>query len=244
MQQRITPKVSNSLRIIRTLRDIPLFANCSDPEYATIAGFCELFRAPAETKVFSEGDPATAFFFVAEGLVELVKRSPTGKEKVVEFMETGATFAEAVVFSGAYYPVSAMALMDSQLLRIDAVRFRAFLKKHPAVSTGMLSALSMRLHELIAQISSLTLLNAEQRVGHYLLQNLDPTEPGAPVRNVPNRRKELASRLNLTPETLCRVLATFRRRGWIASPSSSTLRVIDSHGLKALLGDESGRPEN
>ena len=224
-----------NVRVIRALREVPLFTRCSDHEFTAIAGFCDYLSVAAETSLFREGEAADAFYFVTEGLIELVKTSEAGKYKVVEFIGPGESFAEAVAFSGRPYPVTAAALMDTRLIRIDADAFRDFVQQHPEVSWQMLSALSLRLHRLVGQISSLSLLNAEQRVADHLVKNIDPAAPGEPVDKVPQRRRELASHLNMTPETLCRVLATFRSRGWIELPSSSSVIVRAVDELAALV---------
>lgn len=231
-----TPSVRPvNLRLIRALREVPLFAQCADNEFTAIAGFCDYLNVPAETTLFRQGEAADALFFVSDGLVELVRHADGGKPKVVEFIGPGETFAEAVVFSGLPYPVTASTLLDTRGLRIDAVRFRDFLGRHPEVSWRIMSALSLRLHQLVGEISALSVLNAEQRVADFLLKNLDPAAPEAPVNKVPQRRRELASHLNLTPETLCRVLATFRSRGWIELPSSSNVIVRAPDELAALV---------
>lgn len=241
MLKRVPSSKPVNFRMIRALREVPLFKQCSDHEFTAIAGFSEYLNVAAETTLFHEGEHAEAIYFVSEGLVELVKTSDAGKDKVVELIGSGETFAEAVVFSGRPYPVTATTLMDTRLVRIDADPFRVFLQQHPEVSWRMLSALSLRLHRLVGQISSLSLLSAEQRVADYLVRNLDPAAPGRPVNKIPQRRRELASHLNLTPETLCRVLATFRNRGWVELPSSSSVIVRTPDALLTLV---QGRESN
>jgi CRP-like cAMP-binding protein len=86
----------------------------------------------------------------------------------------------------------------------------------------------------VTQITELSLLNAEQRVAAYLLEHRDTDDLDGPVGNIPYRRKDLASRLNLTPETLCRVLGHFRKRGWISMPSNSKLLIHDADALREL----------
>ena len=94
--------------------------------------------------------------------------------------------------------------------------------------------MSRRLHFLVEQIRSVSLRNAEQRVAGYLLENYDPEDTTKPVARIPERRSELASILGLTTETLCRVVASFRRQGWIATVDHDIV-VAEAHSLKGLL---------
>ena len=222
------------LRLIRALRAIPLFSCCSDNEFASIAGFSRFIVADQDMRLFDQGDHCESFFFVHEGLVELYKTIGGNKRKVVEFIGAGETFAEAAVFARIAYPVTAVTVIPSQLVRINAAAFRRFLESHTDVQSNMLAALSMRLHQLVTQITELSLLSAEQRVAAYLLEHRDTSDPDSPVGNMPYRRKDLASRLNLTPETLCRVLGHFRKRGWISMPSNSRLLIHDVDALGEL----------
>jgi CRP-like cAMP-binding protein len=222
------------LRLIRALRTVPLFSCCSDNEFAAIAGFSRFVIADQDTRLFDEGDDCDAFFFVHEGLVELYKTIGGDKRKVVEFIGAGQTFAEAAVFARIAYPVTAVTVIPSQLVRVNAGAFRRFLETHTDVQSNMLAALSMRLHQLVTQITELSLLSAEQRVAAYLLEHRDTADPNGPVGHMPYRRKDLASRLNVTPETLCRVLGHFRKRGWISMPSNSRLLIHDVDALKGL----------
>lgn len=223
------------LRLIRALRSVPLFAQCADNEFSTIAGFSRFMITEQDTRLFEEGDACDAFYYVEDGLVELYKSLGGRKRKVVEFIGAGHTFAEAPVFSGSEYPVTAITVIPTHLVRINAVPFRRFLNAHPHVQSNMLATISMRLHQLVSQITELSLLNAEQRVASYLLENRDQSNPDDPIGNLPYRRKDLASRLNLTPETLCRVLGTFKKRGWVSILSNSKIQIIDTDALTGVL---------
>ena len=102
-----------------------------------------------------------------------------------------------------------------RLIAIDAFSLMRHLRQHPELTWQMLAVISRSLHALVGQIRSVSLHSAEQRVASYLLANHDPEEPALPIGGNPSRRSELASMLGLTTETLCRVIASFRRRGWI-----------------------------
>lgn len=138
------------------------------------------------------------------------------------------------MFSGQGYPVNAMALEDTRAVAIDAFSLTRLLLQRPDLAWRMLAVMSRRLHFLVEQIRSVSLRNAEQRVAGYLLENYDPEDATKPVARIPARRSELASILGLTTETLCRVVASFRRHGWIATVDHDIV-VEEAHSLKGLL---------
>jgi len=220
--------------VTETLRAATLFSCFHDVQLADIARFSRLIALPAEKILFCENEPCSAVYCLVSGIVKLYVVGPDRHEKALEFVEPGQTFAEAAMFSGQGYPVTAMALDDSRVIAIDAYSLSRYLRHHPDLTWQMLAVMSRRLHQLVGQIRSVSLHNAEQRVASYLLDNYDATEPRRAVGRIPARRSELASMLGLTTETLCRVVANFRRRGWIGT-SDHDIVVDEPDALHAIL---------
>ncbi|WP_308387963.1 cyclic nucleotide-binding domain-containing protein [Acidithiobacillus sp. AMEEHan] len=82
------------------LRQQPLFAVWSPSQLETLLGECRLHACENGDLLFIEKDPAEQFYFLDAGVVELLSTSAEGKEKVVEIMQAGDLFAEAVAFMG------------------------------------------------------------------------------------------------------------------------------------------------
>jgi CRP-like cAMP-binding protein len=227
---------------IRAVRRATLFRGYDEPSFTAvteIAQRCGL--QPGET-VFEEDTPCRAFFFVIEGFIQLSRREPSGRPRVVEFIEPGETFAEAAMFSGRGYPVTATAMAETTLVEVDAFRFMRLLRTHPQMSWTMLAELSVRLHQLVSHIATSNLHGAEQKVAAYLLEYSDEESDLRVVSHLPNRRKELANRLGISTESLCRVLGIFRDRGWISTQDASRIHVLSEAELKALLqGTQRGK---
>ncbi|MNF89751.1 cAMP receptor protein [compost metagenome] len=80
-----------------------------------------LKRLPCHSTLMHQGDPAKRFFLLVSGQVKLYRLTGEGQENLVEIIQPGQTFAEALLFSQArLYPVSATALKDSVLVSIEA----------------------------------------------------------------------------------------------------------------------------
>ena len=220
--------------VIETLRATTLFSAFQDAQLAEVAHFSRVVSAAPDEILFHENETCSAIYCLISGVVKLYIIGPDQHEKALEFVEPGQTFAEAAMFSGQGYPVTAMALDDSRLISIDAYSLSRYLRQHPDLTWQMLAVMSRRLHQLVGQIRSVSLQNAEQRVASYLLENYDPAEPERAVGRIPPRRSELASMLGLTTETLCRVVANFRRRGWIGT-SERDIVIQEPMALNTIL---------
>ena len=220
--------------VSETLRTTPLFAAFPDADMEAVAHFCHVRSFRPEEILFREGEACSAVYCLVSGLVKLYVSGPDDHEKVVEFVDPGRTFAEAAMFSGQGYPVTAMALDDSQVIAIDAFSLMRYLRQHADLAWQMLAVMSRRLHYLVNQIRSVSLHNSEQRLAAYLLENYDPEERDRPVARIPARRSELASMLGLTTETLCRAVAKFRCQGSIHTLDHDIV-VQDPEALRELV---------
>ncbi len=204
----------------RLLNDVPLFSGLDEQDLGAILDISQFRHMRAGEALFEAGESCSAIYVLESGLMKLFVRGPKSQQKVIEFVEPGDSFAEAALFSGEGYPVSAEVMTDATILSIDAFGLSRLLRARPGISWNMLSILSRRSHQLVSQLRSATLHTAEQRVAQYLLEHYDDEIPEAPVGHLPNRRSELACALGITPETLCRVLGKLRKNGWVETVNS------------------------
>lgn len=194
------------LDIPALLVQVPLFSQLSAEQLGEIAEGTWGKRLSKGEMLFQKGDPASGFFVVVFGQVKLAFSSSQGDEKVVEVIGPRQSFGEAVMFMDRPYPVFAESLTDSLLLHIPKTAVFELLASDPSFARRMLAGLSMRLHSLVADVESYSLRSSVQRVIGYLLQQCPDEESRDAVEiSLPAPKQIIASRLNLTPETLSRI---------------------------------------
>ena len=203
----------------RYLATLPVFSNMRDEELQRLATGCQLRRVERGKVIFRTGDPCHEFHVTVLGQVKLFVISPTGTEKVVELVGPGNSFAEAVMFMGVPYVLSAQTLTDSLILSIEKDVVLREIGASPEFALRMLAGLSRRLHGLIKDVEAYALHSGVQRVIGYLLgdDNLDETENASQAITVslPVSKAAIASRLSLTPEYFSRVLNELETAGLI-----------------------------
>lgn len=193
------------LDIASVLARLPLFSVLT-PELIAHLVVAARERSLARGEVlFHRGDPSKGFYVVVTGQIKLAFSSERGNEKVVELIGPQQSFGEAVMFMDRPFPVFAEALADCRLLFIGRDAVFQLIETNPAFARSMLAGLSMRLHSLIADVESYSLQSSMQRVIGYLLQHV-PDQTGSAELALPTSKQVIASRLNLTPETLSRIL--------------------------------------
>ncbi|WP_353572246.1 Crp/Fnr family transcriptional regulator [Candidatus Albibeggiatoa sp. nov. BB20] len=186
----------------------PLFSSLNHQQLSQLCAATTTIQLSAHSHLFHQGEQAQYFFVVRTGQVKLYLVSASGQEKIIEIIQTGQTFAEAIMFmqQATIYPVNAETLQDTELLRIPNHLFLQILRDSPDTCFSVMGNLSRRLHGLITEIDNLSLQNATYRVVHFLTQQLPPEVNVEQHIVLPVSKQTLALRLSITPETFSRIL--------------------------------------
>jgi len=224
----------------QALRAAPLLAALDDAQLERLLQRAAPVRLAAGQLLFRQGETAERFYFVRDGRMRLFRLAPDGSEKVVELLGPGQTFAEAVLFMREHgagpgrFPVCAAALTQARVLAIDSADFAAMLRESPETCFALLADLSRRLHTMVAEIDSLTLLSAEGRVARWLLQDTDSAAAGTGATlRLSVSKSVLASRLSIQPETWSRITRRLMDQG-IIRVDGELVEILDRDALKRL----------
>ncbi len=156
--------------------------------------------------LFHQGDAATAFFFVLEGWVAIVREGPDGGRTAIHLVGAGESFAEAVLARQAHYPASAAAATDVRVARIDTARFRDLILQSPELALSVIAAVFGKLRRLVGRIEQDQEWSPQRRVAAYLHRICSGKE-GLCRFELPVEQRYIASSLSMTPATLSRALA-------------------------------------
>jgi CRP-like cAMP-binding protein len=202
----------------RYLSLLPLFSDLSPDELQRLAEGCSLRRLQRGEMVFRCGDPCEAFHVCVTGQVKLFVISPAGQEKVIEIIAPSQSFAEALMFTGRPYILSAQALTDALVLSIGKAAVVGEVERDARFALRMLAGISRRLHGLVHDVEAYALHSGLQRVIGYLLrdQQAEDCVSGDVITvSLPVSKATIASRLSLTPEYFSRVLHELEEAGLI-----------------------------
>jgi CRP-like cAMP-binding protein len=199
----------NQIDVPALLLRLPLFQELSPVQINHITAHVRERRLAKSEMLFQKGDQPNGLFVVVFGQIKLAFPSSNGNEKVVDVFGPQQIFGEAVMFMDRPYPVFAEAIADSLLLHIPKSLLFELLETDSMFARHMLAGMSMRLHSLIQDVESYSLRSSAQRVIGYLLQHCPSVGKsgcdGSAAITLPTSKQIIASRLNLTPETLSRI---------------------------------------
>ncbi len=151
---------------------------------------------------------------VLDGEVKCFVLSPSGGEKIIRLAARDAFFGEEAALLERPHVASAQAMRASELLLIPTAALREAMAASPAFCAAMTLRLATTSYDLMTTLQLQLQLSSTQRVAHYLAQ-LAPDDAEHFEIRLESDKQTIAAQLNLTPETLSRVLSRFVREGMI-----------------------------
>ncbi|MGC9453693.1 MAG: Crp/Fnr family transcriptional regulator [Phycisphaerae bacterium] len=211
------------------LKQVPLFSALDEAALSELLRNCPVRSVAAGEAIFQPGRAADRFHVVLEGLVKVYQLSPQGQEQTLHLYGPGCTFGEAAMFAGGDYPAWARAAEDARVLEVLRAVLERAMCDRPELTLGMLAGLSSKLREFARLIERLSLKDVPSRVAAALLEEAD----GRREFRLGQTKRQLASKLGTTPETLSRSLGKLSDAGYI-HVKGGTVTINDAEALRRL----------
>jgi CRP/FNR family transcriptional regulator len=221
--------------ITNTLRSCQLFTGLPQADLEHIAAVTVVKSLEKGEYLFHEGDPASGFYVIQRGAVNVHRVSAAGKEQVIHVFRTGDSFAEVALAAPTGYPADARALESTQVLLIQKDGILALVRRQPELALRMLGSMSSHLRVLVGQIEDLTVKDVETRLANWLVKRCPNPQAEAPVNiELTTNKRVLAAELGTVSETFSRTLAKFREQKLIVV-KGKVVTVLSPAKLHSLL---------
>jgi CRP/FNR family transcriptional regulator len=224
-----------NIGIINTLRSCQIFTGLPSPDLDKLAAITIIKPLEKGQYLFHEGDPASGFYIVQNGSVNVHRVTAAGKEQIIHVFRAGESFAEAALASEKGYPADARAVEPSQVLLVQKAGFLDLLQRQPELALRMLASMSSHLRVLVGQLEDLTLKDVETRLANWLIKRCpDPLSDKPATIQLTMTKRVLAAELGTVSETFSRTLAKFREQK-LLSVKGRSIVVLSPTRLAALL---------
>ena len=190
------------------LREIELFDDLTPETLKALASICRKKRIAKKGILFTEGDIGEAIYYCIDGHIQLYKCDEQGRETVIKVIQTGELFGEVILFERDYYPVTAMALDQSDLIFIPKSEFYSLLDDKK-FRNQFIGVLIKKQRYLVEKIRSLTAIDIEERIYLFLKEQFAEKLEGKPKLS----KKDVAAAIGTVPETLSRALLRLKEEG-------------------------------
>lgn len=197
-------------QISRALAAHTLFKNARPELLTTLSQRAHIQKAPKGKILFVNRDKADHFFLILKGWVKLYRETLDGTQAVVDILPAGHIFGETSLFENGLYSYSAEAVEPLEYSAFSLSTLRAEIEQNPSFALQMLSSMAHYRKQQDQELEHLTLQNAPQRIGCFLLRLTDQTQKGAITIHLPYDKTLVASRLGMQPETFSRALSKLK----------------------------------
>ena len=176
-------------------------------------------------KVFSQGDPADAIFYIQNGKVKLTVISQQGKEAVVGILGTGDFFGEGCLAGQPLRMSTVTTMSQCAIVRLEKRATIRVLHEEPAFTELFLTYMLSRNMRLEEDLADQLFNSSEKRLARVLLLLANFGKEGKPEQVIPK----------ISQETLAEMVGTTRARVSFFTNKFRKLGLIDyNRGLQGL----------
>jgi len=105
-----------------------------------------LANHPKKHRIFSQGDPADAIFYIQKGKIKLTVVSQQGKEAVIGILAEGDFFGEGCLAGQPLRMASATTLSECSIMRLEKASVISLLHDQPTFSELLLHLFALPQH--------------------------------------------------------------------------------------------------
>ena len=207
---------------------VPIFMNLTYEEMMEVAGITSNRTYEKGEMIYCAGDKGERLYVIHRGKVKVTRLSDTGKEQIIRVLGPGDFLGELSLFSSQPRTDNSEAIEKATLCIIDGQRIKELMVKYPTIAFKVMEELSKRLVKAEDLIENISLHGAEKRLAEMLLQMADAR---GEVKLKMSKR-DLASHLGMSQETLSRKLSSFQNMGLIKLYGQRQITLLNISGLK------------
>lgn len=184
--------------------------------------------------IFHVGEYSETLFVVNKGLIKLTKMSSEGKEQIVRLLFPGDFFGLFSLIKNEKHYVNAEAVGSTGICYIEKKDFLKTMESNADLSYRFVLALSDRLYEADESVGLLSLMEVEQRLAKVLVLFHDKMRARNGIFELPITKKDLASYIGTTPESVSRKLLSFMSQKLIEMDGRRQIQILELEKLKEI----------
>ncbi|OLS33630.1 Crp/Fnr family transcriptional regulator [Bacillus sp. MRMR6] len=215
---------------------VPVFKGMNEMDILQLQKVTKSRRFQKGEFIFREGEHSETLFVVNEGLIKLTKISAEGKEQIIRLLFPGDFFGLFSLLKDEKHYSNAETLGPTIICSIEKKDFLKTMEKNAEMSFRFLLAVNDRLYEADESVGNLSLMEVEQRLARALLLFHDKLSKQNKTFMLPIKKKDLASLIGTTPESVSRKLLNFVSKNVIEIDNSRQVKILELDQLKVIAG--------
>ena len=183
--------------------------------------------------LFLEGQPSSSLYSLSSGMVKICRDVHDGQEQMVGLSHPGQLLVGLQSISQERYAYSAFAATFVRACKINHDALLAMVRERGDVAMCLIRALNAQLAHSRALMEVMGHKSAASKVASLILLMVPKSQHGNKEFSLPFSRREIATLVNLSEETVCRQMARMRRSGIIAAPRHC-IAILDWDRLRRV----------
>lgn len=208
------------------IKKMNFFSQFSDKDMDKLLSISRQVKFQKEEILFYEGDEPKYLHILLDGILKAYMTNFKSQEVFLHQIVPVSFVAELANFESIPYPASARFITSGEILKVDYEKFKKEFLTHPVMSFVIIKSLSNKLRIAANVLHQELILTSEAKIAKFIVQN---GELFGVIKNV-----KIASLLNLTPETLSRILAKMKQDDLVSFDSSGCLARANTKHLKSI----------
>ena len=209
---------------------VPFFNHLDDDEMMKIVMESTHKNFKKGEVIIHDGDPLDYLYIVHQGRVKIYQLFESGKEQLLRILEPGEFMGEMALFTKKNMDSYAEAMEKTEICAIHRDEMQKLMKEHPTIAIKILEQFSNRLDQTEKLVGELSSKDVEMRTATYLVELAEKKNVSEII--LPMSKKDLASHLGTTQETISRRLSSFQTNGWIEQKGHRNITILDMEALK------------
>lgn len=206
---------------------VPIFSSLTYEEMMEVAKITRENSFEKGEMIYMAGDKGEKLYVIHSGKVKITRFTDTGKEQVIRVLGPGEFMGELSLFSSLPLTDNGEALCNTVVCMIDGNKLKELMKRYPTIAFKVMEELSNRLNKVENLIENISLHGVGKRLAQGLISMSD--EKNEVILKMSKR--DFASHLGMSQETLSRKLTAFQDMGIIKLKGHRRIILLD---LKAL----------
>lgn len=220
------------------LKKIPVFSALSTSDAEEVKPYLMPAKFRKKESIFSEGDPSDWLYIVTKGKVKITKLSQSGRELILEIISPMDFFGGVAVLRGFPYPANAIAMEDSEALKISRSNLMRIIDRFPNLMYCMAMNIGDRIKGSHETLKNIAVEKVESRIASLLIKLSEKTSTKTDntiVIDMKLTKQDIAEMVGTTVETSIRTMSKFKKLGIVAEKAGKII-IKDVNKLKSLCG--------
>ncbi len=220
------------------LKKVQIFSTLSPSDTEEIKPYFISDKYRKKEVIFSEGDPSEWLYIVTKGKVKITKLSQGGREIILEIIQPMDFFGGVAVIRGFPYPANAVAMEDTEVIRISKNNLMRILDRFPNLMYCMAMNIGDRIKGSHEVLKSIAVEKVESRIASLLIKLAEKSgikTDNAVTIDIKLTKQDIAEMVGTTVETSIRTMSKFKKQGIVAEKAGKIV-IRDVNKLKGLCG--------